>query len=91
MPIEVLVGPALIELFAMLVPLEMLVAPALLDVLAPLVTLLEVPEPLMLLRRSSLLLEETLMTKYENILLLGLQGGGRGGTPRPFLMSQYKL
>ena len=52
-----LVGPALIEAFATLVPPEVLSAPALLDVLAPLVALLEVPMPLMMLRRISLLLE----------------------------------
>jgi hypothetical protein len=38
----------------------------------------------MLLRRISLLLEETLMNEYEDLLLLGLRGGGRGGTPMTF-------
>jgi hypothetical protein len=58
-----LAGPVLIEVFETLVPPEVLAAPALLDVLAPLVALLKVPPPLMLLRRISLLLEETLMTE----------------------------
>jgi hypothetical protein len=80
----VLVGTVLIEVFAMLVPPKVLAAPALLDVIALRVLLLKVTAPLMLLRRISLLLEDILMTKYEDILLFGLRGRGRGGTPMTF-------
>jgi hypothetical protein len=44
----------------------------LLNVRVPLVALLKVPSPLLLMRRIFLLPDKTLMTKYEDLLLLGI-------------------